>query len=123
MQFITVQQFDNELNETIIHFLQWTGNEAELVNLWRTIEDAEDAELPIGNNYSEFRCKIVLISETTVDEMMKIDYNLESRTFEKHTGRFIAPHVPYRNDAQMAFDILNESYNKDGFKNAFLKKA
>ena len=120
MQFITVHQHNHEFDSVTIHFLQWTGNERELVHLWRIIQDANDIkEVPTNDDYSQFQCKIILISEATVNEMNRIDYGSESYTFEKHTGRFIAPHIPYSRDPQMAHDVLNECYHINGFNNRF----
>lgn len=120
MQFIAVKQHDYECREDTLHFLQWTGNEKELVYLWKLIHDAIDAEVPADQRYSEFYCEIVFISEAAVDEMMKLDYGMDRRTFEKHIGAFKLPDgYGVVDDPDEAHYFLNRWYHGCGFKPSF----
>lgn len=118
MQFVAVKQNSASSQEPYIHFLQWTGNERELVYLYHLIRTSQEADNPSTDDYSTFEFDIVLLSEATVNEMIKIVYGNDAKMFQKHNGVYKAPEDEYR-DKVTARDVLNKHYHKNGFKNAF----
>jgi hypothetical protein len=85
MEFIIIFEHNHKEDEHLIHYCQWTGNEAELEKLFSALLNAEYDDLA-GGDYSSFWYSDVKIPESGVDIHMKIEY-----PFYKHTGTFVCP--------------------------------
>ncbi len=102
MEFIIIFEQNHKEDEHLIHYCQWTGNEAELEKLFMVLENADYEEL-LGGDYSSFWYSSVKIPESAVDIHMKIEY-----PFYKHTGTFVCP--SFREDPYKAAKDLHRFY-------------
>ncbi len=103
MEFIIIFEHNHKEDEHLIHYCQWTGNEAELGKLFTVLENADYEEL-LGGDYSSFWYSSVKIPESAVDIHMKIE-----DPFRKHTGTFVCP--GFREDPYKTAKDLHRFYN------------
>lgn len=112
MQFIVISEFNSKDQDTVIHYCQWTGNETALKALCDAIQSADISELT--GHYSTFECSRVLLSESAVDEHMKLNWYL----FKKHVGTFKwSP--PETTDEYEIATSLNECFYRQRLGNFF----
>lgn len=111
MQFIVISEFNSKDQDTVIHYCQWTGNETALKALCDAIQSADISEL---TDCSTFDCSRVPLSESAVDEHMKLNWYL----FKKHVGTFKwSP--PETTDAYEIAKALNDSFFRRRLGNFF----
>ena len=88
MEYITFIEHNHKENESFIMFLQWTGNEEMLTKLRDFIVSADPSNL--CGDYSEFEMDINnKVSESTANEMIKLDYGSYSNMYQKVNGTFL----------------------------------
>lgn len=85
-QFIILHEFNTKEQESFIHFLQYTDNE-EIINYLETIISESDFD-ELGGDYIRFEINTKhIISETTVNEMIKCDFGSYYHMFSKCVGK------------------------------------
>ena len=117
MEFILVVETNHKENEEFLHYCQWTGNEEELKKLFTLFEKA-DYETLLGGDYSSFWFSTITISESAVDEHVKIkDFGSYCHMFQKHTGKFVCPDFDTEDEFDIAVRLDKYFYgcNIDGF--------
>ena len=90
MQFIVIFEHNHKENEQFLHYCQWTNNEVELEKLCRIVDFALYDDM--DGDYCSFCCSRTLISESAVNEHLKIkEFNSYDHMFQKHIGVFECP--------------------------------
>lgn len=91
MKFVLILETNHKENEDFLHYCQWNENEEELEKLFRLFKEADYEEL-FGGHYSSFWFSRTLLSESAVDEHVKLrEFGGYDRMFQKHTGKFVCP--------------------------------
>jgi hypothetical protein len=111
MEFVIIFEENHKDHEYLMHYCQWTGNEAELGKLFTAIDNADYEEL-LGGDYSSFDYSDVKIPESAVDVHVQIKY-----TFYKHTGKFVCPE--FSEDSYKIAKELDERYYRGRIGKAF----
>ncbi len=91
-----------------IHYCQWNGNEEELEKLLRIIQFADPRGMK--GEFCDFYSVDVKISESAVDEHIRLKYGCFAHTFQKHTGVFQCPAFDYIRDEREAAYMLDECF-------------
>jgi hypothetical protein len=108
IQFITLHEYNSKEEESFIHFLQYTDNEENINNLAEVILDADNYEL--AGDFVRFEIDIRnIISEKTVDEMIKCRFGSYYYMFSKCIGKMKHP-----------FDNKDEVNNLSDYDKAIL---
>lgn len=91
LKFIVITEQNMKENELFVHYCQWNGNEYELRQLVRFIDNSNTEEQPVTGDISHFSASLVKISEEAVDEHMKLSFGRRNCIFQKHMGSFTYP--------------------------------
>ena len=86
MEYITFIENNHKENEMFIFFLQYNGNEEMLTKFH---EFLSSANYDMYGDYSDFQMDIKnKLSESTVNQMIKLQYGSYSQMFQKINGKF-----------------------------------
>lgn len=89
MQFVLIVERNCKEDESFLSYCQWQGNEEELEKLFKIIDEKDDSEL--YGDVGKFSYSRVLLSESAVDEHMKIQLGTYTNMFHKCVGTFKCP--------------------------------
>jgi len=110
MEYITFIERNHKENESFIMFLQWTGNEEMLTKLRDYIVSADPSNM--CGDYSEFEMDIKnKVSESTVNEMIKLDYGSYSNMFQKASGKFVYSALDEMDSEEKAHQLDEHFYH------------
>jgi hypothetical protein len=93
MNFIVILERDESVQETYINYLQWTDNEAEILQLIRHIKAVSTADLEqLDPSYNRFYVANTFIPEAVVDMHMALVFNNGiPNPYYKYAGVFKCP--------------------------------
>lgn len=93
MDFIVILERDESVHETYINYLQWTDNEAEILQLIRHIKSVSTADLEqLDPSCNRFYVADTFIPEGIVDMQMALVFNNGiPNPYYKYTGKFACP--------------------------------
>lgn len=115
MRFAILSEQNGKEQETWYHFIQYEGNESVLQDLARQLESVE---MSIEGDNSVFKLDITnLVSETTVDEFLKIDNVNSYMTGNKVVGLLkpidLGINDPWRVDSKLCYGQIEDYVIKD----------
>ncbi len=90
LQFVTILEQNHKENESVLHYCQWDGNEAELEALFAVIDIASEYTGAYGH-VSTFQYERTLIPESAVRYHVRLSYGNFTHMFQRHKGVFRCP--------------------------------
>jgi hypothetical protein len=121
MQFITIVEKNYKENETFVHYCQWDGNEEELGKLLKVLDFALYDDM--DGDYSMLWHEEGFISESAVDQHVRLRYGCFDHMFQKHTGVFTCPEFDYIRDEYEAAKMIDDFFYASKIKRYFEKPA
>ena len=127
MEFILIVETNLKEDESFLSYCQWQGNEEELEKLFKIIDEKDDTEL--YGDVGKFAYSRVRLSESAVDEHMKIRLGTYTDMFHKCVGTFKSPsftecdgtYAPFekKQRAKWYAQVLDTYFYHARFKNYF----